>query len=153
MADEFLDELEQLVARRREREREAETQQHVEERFDRLEAGLSSLADSMSRLVAGRSDADGESEGESEDDTSSTESSSDPADEETVDDEELPLERVVREPIPLIYDGEDEPETVRYIDVDTGEERTRKGRKKGGVAAYRVEVEEEEHATETEVEA
>lgn len=54
-------------------------------------------------------------------------------------DDNLPLEVVRRFDVPRIYTGDDEPAEVQYVDPDSGETRTRKGRRKGRVATYSVE--------------
>jgi hypothetical protein len=55
------------------------------------------------------------------------------------DDDELPLETVRKLDVPRIYTGDDEPTDVQYIDPDSGETKTRRGRRKGRVATYSVE--------------
>jgi hypothetical protein len=54
------------------------------------------------------------------------------------------VEVVSRLPVPRIYTGDDEPSEVRYIDPESGEEKTRVGRRKGHAAGYSVEPYEPE---------
>jgi hypothetical protein len=53
--------------------------------------------------------------------------------------EELPVERVTKINHAKVYQGETEPDIVTYIDGETGEDGTRKGRKKGAAYGFIVE--------------
>jgi hypothetical protein len=51
----------------------------------------------------------------------------------------LPVEVVRKLAVPRIYTGDDEPSEVPYIDPDSGEKKTRPGRRKNHPAGYEVE--------------
>jgi hypothetical protein len=54
--------------------------------------------------------------------------------------EELPVERVTKIGYAKLYQGDDEPDEVAYVDVDTGYTETRKGRRRGHPYAFVVEA-------------
>ena len=142
MADD-LDDLETWLKERREARSAQQSQAHTDERFDRLENVVGTLAESVKSLVdksatpAPPGDG-GEGDGASERErtrhpSTKTESENEPP-------PEYAVERVSRMDVPRIYTGDDEPETVTYIDAETGEEKTRPGRQKGRPTPWHVEI-------------
>lgn len=130
MSEPFYDELEQLIGKHRQAEKEAATEEANEARFKRLEdavGGIGSLIDE--RLPAKNSPAADTSESSAENRGEEKSIASDNPPPESQD-ENLEVERVSNFNVPKVYVGDDEPEIVKYIDADTGEEKTRKGRRK-----------------------
>lgn len=130
MSESFYDELDDLIGRHRQAEAEKARDEATEERFQRIESGF----DRLGKLIEERLPKNSPQQSTSEDsrggrgeETSSTASDDNPPPNEV---EELPVERVGKFSIPKIYTGEDEPDIVEYIDGDTGDKMTRKGRKK-----------------------
>lgn len=135
----FYDELEQLIARHRETEQAHASQQEIAQRFDRLEAGVTSLADSVSKLVRSPvpvpPDAGGDGDGSGAGGVGDASPAPPPPPPPN-----YPVERLQTTDVPRIYTGDDEPETVTYIDSDSGEEKTRPGRRKGQPYNWLAEV-------------
>lgn len=133
------DEMRELIDRREAAEREAQRAATSDERFDRIEQSISGLTDAVTQFVQGsapevRPPGDGGGrEGGAEPPPPNPVPVPDPPP------PELPVEVVTRLPVPRIYTGDDEPSEVRYTDPETGEEKTRAGRRKGHPAAYSVE--------------
>ena len=141
MSDQFYDELEGLIGKHRQAEKEAASEEANEARFKRLEdavGGIGSLIDE--RLPAKdspqQSNSEDSAENKGEDDPNASGNTPPPATPEP----DLEVERISRFSVPKIYTGDDEPEIVKYIDADTGEEKTRKGRRKNRPVGYDVEV-------------
>lgn len=141
MSEQFYDELEGLIGKHRQAEKEAATEEANEARFKRLEdavGGIGSLIDE--RLPAKNSPPQSNSEdsagNKGEDDSNASGNTPPPPEPEP----ELEVERVTKFSVPKIYTGDDEPEIVKYIDADTGEEKTRKGRRKNRPTSYDVEI-------------
>ena len=142
MSEGFYDELGQLIDRHRQADQAAEEKKSSDERFDALNTKLDTLVDTVTQFVKG-------SGAPSEPPDGSTGAAGDPPAGGVVDPPspnppvppppELPVEVVTRLPVPRIYTGDDEPTEVRYIDPETGEEKTRAGRRKNYPAAYSVE--------------
>jgi hypothetical protein len=131
----LLDDLQQLIDREKTREQQAEQQTALDARLDRLEQSLGDrVAEALSSVLKPKG---GDSVPESP--RESPPAGDEPEPEPQADPEpELPLERVSRAQVPRIWQGDDEPSTVRYIDADSGEEKTRKGRRKGRPATIDV---------------
>lgn len=144
----FLDDLDDLLKRERERQSSDERQKATDERFDRLEAGLGTLAEAIGKLGQNppeRSSSGGDGEDSDDSDGGRTAGGSSGSDADDDDDggPELPLERVSKMDVPRIWQGDDEPSTVKYLDADDGSEKTRKGRKKGQPYGWNVEAVED----------
>lgn len=137
----FYDELESLIARRREAEQSQQSQQEITQRFDRLEAGVASLADSVKKLVgsppAVPPDGGGSGDGSGAAPVGDAGAAPPPPPEPPPN---YPVERLTRESVPRIYSGDDEQETVTYIDADDGTEKTRPGRRKGKPYDWSAEI-------------
>lgn len=129
MSNEFYDELEGLIGKHRQADEQKAKDEANEERFSRIEGGIQNLG----KLLEERLPKDSPQQSNSEDLRGDRgEDKPSPASEENPppENEELPVERVGKFSVPKIYTGEDEPDIVEYIDADTGESKTRKGRKK-----------------------
>lgn len=144
------DEVESFVRERREREAVEQQRNQSSEQFDALNSKVDKLAESLSeflkRSTSGVPPADDGTNAPPADGStpaSGAVSPPPPADSggggggDTPP--ELPIEHVRRLDIPRIYTGDDEPSEVQYIDPDSGETKTRRGRRKGRVATYSVE--------------
>lgn len=141
MSDSFYEELEGLIGKHRQAEAEQKREEENEARFKRLEdsvGGIGKLIDE--RLPAKDSSATDNSEsgaGKKGEEKAIASADPPPAIEE---EPELEVERITRFTVPKIYTGDDEPEIVNYIDADTGETKTRKGRRKNRPTGYDVET-------------
>jgi hypothetical protein len=150
MSNSFYDELEGLIGKHRQAEAEAEKSKQDEERFSRIEKGFDSLGKLIEeRLPANspqteNSDSGAENEGGNKPNASGDDSPS------PTPEPELEVERISRFTVPKIYTGDDEPEIVKYIDAETGEEKTRRGRRKNRPTGYDVETVMEEVTEEAE---
>lgn len=151
MSESFYEELEGLIGKHRQAEKEAAQEQANEERFKRLEdavGGIGNLIDE--RLPKDSPQQTKTSEvgagNEGEDDPNASGNTPPPPAEES----ELEVERITKFSVPRIYTGDDEPEIVKYIDADTGEEKTRRGRRKNRPVGYDVEIVPEVTTVETE---
>lgn len=144
------DEFEEVIRRHREADAAAKKAEEENERFTTLESKLDTLVDTVTKLASSAAPRSPEEPGG---DAGGAPASSGG---ETVvappaesHEEELPVERVTRLGVPKIYTGDDEPEIVRYIEPETGETKTRKGRRKGHPAPYEVESVEMTSTNET----
>lgn len=129
MSNEFYDELEGLIGKHRQADEQKAKDEANEERFSRIEKGLEGIG----KLIDERLPKGSPQQSNSEDSRGDRGEESSPASEEPPpenSEEELPVERVGKFNVPKIYTGEDEPDIVEYIDADTGDKMTRKGRKK-----------------------
>lgn len=139
MSDEFLDEMEALIGKHREKQAADKQNQENEARFKRLEEGIGGIGALIEERIpstsaAGNSEPSAEEKGEEK--PSGRQVDPPPPEPEP----ELNVERVGRFTIPKIYQGDDEPEIVQYIDADTGETMTRKGRRKNYPTQMDVEI-------------
>jgi hypothetical protein len=137
-----LDDLEAWLKERRQQAAVEQQSQATGERFDRLESLVEGIGKTLEGLQhpapqpadspspPGAPSRPGEGEGEP------------PPGEEP--EPELPVEKVTRKKVPQMWSGDDEPDIVHYLDAETGEEKTRKGRKRNKVAVYDVEQVEPE---------
>lgn len=137
------DEMEAWVRERKQRALSEQATSEHNERFDRIEGALGELSTAVKKLVDKPAEpvppGDGGNGGGSG--AGTAEGDSKPAPLPPPNPEpELPLERVTKNDVPRIYNGDDEPETVTYIDADTGEEKTRPGRRKGQPSPFSVEL-------------
>lgn len=142
MSDEFLDEMEALIGKHREKQATEKQQKENEERFQRLEEGIGGIGALIEERIpspsaAGNSEPSAEEKGEEK-------PSGRQADPPPPEPEELNVERVGTFTVPRIYQGDDEPEIVQYVDADTGETMTRKGRKKNYPTKMDVQIVMEE---------
>jgi len=129
MSESFYDELEGLIGKHRQAEKEAATEEANEARFKRLEdavGGIGSLIDE--RLPKKDSSQQSNSEDSREEKGEDESTASDEPSPQIP--EELAVERVGKFTVPKIYTGDDEPDIVEYIDADSGDKMTRKGRKR-----------------------
>lgn len=138
----FYDELEQLIQRKRAEEEASNRQTELETRFDGFNQRLDSLTETLGRFVDSVQPRTPGADGEGEAATGRVSrprpvAPPAPAEEETA--EELAMERVTRLDVPRIYNGDDEPRVVKFLDADTGEERERPGRRKGHPVGFDVE--------------
>jgi TolA-binding protein len=139
--NDFMDELEGLIGKHRQQEAAAKQNEENEARFKRLEDGISGIGEKIdtalsSTAAAANSDASAAEKGE--ENPSGRQGDSPPPN--PPEDENLNVERVTRSSIPKIYSGDDEPEIVQYIDAESGETMTRKGRKKNYPTQTMVEI-------------
>lgn len=139
MSESFYDELEGLIGKHREKEAAEKRDEETEARFQRLEAGIGKIGEVIEERLPANSPAADTSESSAgnrgEEKPHASEESPPP---ETVEDEPE-MERITNFTVPRIYKGDDEPDLVKYLDADTGEEKTRKGRKKNRPVTYDVE--------------
>jgi hypothetical protein len=144
------DEVESFIRERREKETAERTANESRELFDGLSAKVDSIAESLKTFLdrstsevppadggADAPPADGSAAGGGADSPPPPEPHGAGGGGDATD--ELPVEHVRKIDIPRIYTGDDEPAEVQYVDPDSGETRTRKGRRKGRVATYTVE--------------
>lgn len=139
MSESFYDELEGLIGKHREKEAAEKQQEENEARFKRLEDGIGGIGALIEERIpspsaAGNSEPSAEEKGEEK--PSGRQADPPPPEPEP----ELNVERVSSFTIPKIYQGDDEPEIVQYIDSETGETMTRKGRKKNYPTKMNVEI-------------
>lgn len=139
MSESFYDELEGLIGKHREKEAIEKREQENEARFQRLEAGIGKIGETIEARLPENSPAADTSESSAgnkgEDESNASDKTPPP---EPVEDEPE-MERITNFTVPRIYKGDDEPDMVKYIDADTGEEKTRKGRKRNRPVSYDVE--------------
>jgi hypothetical protein len=131
----LLDDLRDAIAREESRVESERQQSQLGERLDRLEQ---SLGDRIGEAVASALKPQAGGGGSSPAAEPPAEGNQDEPEPEPEPEPELPVERVTRASVPHIWQGDDEPTSVRYLDADTGEEKTRKGRQKGKPAIYEV---------------
>jgi hypothetical protein len=149
MSESFYDEMEALIGKHRQQDADKARDEATEERFERIESGFNR----MTKLIEERLPKDSPQQSNSEDsrgdkgEDESTASDKTPPPEPP---EELEVERITKFNVPKIYTGDDEPEIVNYIDADTGEPKTRKGRRKNRPTGYSVERIEAETTIEPE---
>jgi hypothetical protein len=141
------DEVEEFVRGQKERAAASKRDDDARDALAQLNNKVDSLAESLSTFInrppseAPPADggtgapADGSSAGSAVPPSPGAES----GDGGNTNEDELPLEIVRPLDVPRIYTGDDEPTDVQYIDPDSGETKTRKGRRKGHVATYNVE--------------
>jgi hypothetical protein len=139
MSESFYDELDALTARHRQAAKDEEREQETEARFKRLEDRFEQLGGLIEERIpspsaAANSEASAEDKGEEK--PSGRQADPPPPDPEP----ELNVERVGQFTVPRIYQGDDEPEIVQYIDSETGETMTRKGRRKNYPTKMDVEI-------------
>jgi len=150
VSDSFYDELDALTARHRQAEADSQRDKDTEERFQRIEGGIEKLGKLLEdRLPENSSAPNDPKSGDKEKGEEDPSASGDPPPTTPVE-EELEVERIAKFSVPRIYTGDDEPEIVKYIDADTGEEKTRKGRRKNRPTSYDVEVVLEDQTIEQE---
>lgn len=142
MSEGFYDELGQLIDKHRGADAQRAKEQADNERFDRLESGLTRLADSVEKLVKPAPDVPPSERVPAGDPPPSP----DPPQEDppAPDPPELPVERVTKLSVPKVWNGDDEPSEMSYVDPESGETRKRPGRKKGHPYGYNVETVEPE---------
>ena len=150
MSESFYDELEGLIGKHRQAEADKARDEATEERFSKIEKGLEGIGKLIDERLPKNSPQQSTSEDSRGDrgEESSTASEEDPPPE---NDDELPVERVGKFSVPKIYTGEDEPDIVEYIDGDTGDKMTRKGRKKNRPTTVDVRPVEAEETTTTDI--
>lgn len=140
MSNSFYDELEGLIGKHRQAEAEQQRDEATEERFSRIEKGFDSLGKLIEERLPANSpphDPASDSAGNTgEDDPNASGNTPPPATPEP----DLEVERITKFSVPRIYTGDDEPEIVKYIDAETGEEKTRKGRRRNRPTGYDVET-------------
>lgn len=134
------DEFEEVIRRHRERDTAAQREAETNERFDRIESSIGALAESVNKFVSGAAPPppgdDGVPPGEPPQDPPSDPPQDPPADPPPP---ELPVQRVTQMPVPRVYNGDDEPAEVEYIDPESGETKKRPGRRKGHPTKWAVE--------------
>lgn len=140
------DDFEDVIRRHKEADAASKNREATDARFDRLEKGLGELTEAVTGL-AKRSESpvtpgDDDKGGGNPPDTQPR-GAVPPDPKPDNDEDDLPVEVVTPYSVPRIYNGDDEPAQVRYVDPSTGEKKTRKGRRKGHPAAYSVEPYEE----------
>lgn len=137
MSDDFYSEIEEVIGKHRAKDAAEQKDKETEERFKRLEARFDELGNLISERIPEKSPAAGNSEpsaGEpGEEKPSGNEADPPPPD------PEVNVERVTHFSVPRIYNGDDEPDIVTYIDADDGETKTRKGRRKNYPTQTNVE--------------
>lgn len=140
MSESFYDEMEQLIGKHRQADEQKKKEEENDARFKRLEDGIGGLGALIDERIpakppaAANSEASaGEGEGES---PSGRQDNSPPSDPEP----EVNVERISHSTVPKIYAGDTEPDIVTYVDAETGETMTRKGRKKNYPTQTMVEV-------------
>lgn len=140
MSESFYDELEGLIGKHRQAEKEAATEEANEARFKRIEEAVGGIGSLIEERIPPKdspqpkdSDSGAGNEGEKEPIASGETPPPNPT-------PELEVERITKFTVPRIYQGDDEPEIVAYIDAETGEEKTRKGRRKNRPTSYDVET-------------
>lgn len=144
------DEVEQFARERREREATEQQRGESRELFERLDSKVDKLADTLQkffeRSTSGVPPADAGTTATPPDGSAGAGANPPPPPATSQDGggggatvEELPIENVRRLDVPRIYTGDDEPAEVSYVDPDSGETKTRRGRRKGRVATYSVE--------------
>lgn len=140
MSESFYDELEGLIGKHRQAEADKQRDEATEERFERIEKGFENLGKLIEERLPANSPQQSNSEDSAgdkgEDEPIASGKTPPPPDPEP----EVEVERVTHFSVPRIYTGDDEPSIVKYIDADTGEEKTRKGRRKNRPTGYDVEI-------------
>lgn len=141
MSESFYDELEGLIGKHREKEAAEKQKQENDERFERLEQGIGAIGEKIEEAfskppAAGNSEPSAGEGGEGKPSGRQVET---PPENEP-ENENLDVERIKRLGVPHIYQGDDEPEIVQYVDADDGETKTRKGRRKNHPTMYDVEI-------------
>lgn len=133
------DDMRRLIDEREAAEQAAQRDATNDERFDRIESAIGGLAESVNKLVnSSPPPPPGDGDGDGDPPPGDPPSPPDPEPPQPPD-PELPLQRVTRGGVPRVYNGDDEPETVEYIDPDDGETKTRPGRRKGHPTTMQVE--------------
>lgn len=141
MPDEFVDKLEALIGEHRQAEQQQQRDEATEARFKNIEDKFDALGNLIDERLPKNSpqqptsEVSAGNEGEEEPARAAAADPSPPP----PDDDDLPLERIHKLQVPRFYNGDDEPENVRYIDADDGETKTRKGRRKGKITTIDVE--------------
>lgn len=137
MSEQFYDDLEDLIGRHRAQDADLKRDEQTEARFRKLEEGITSIGNLIEERIPEKTPAAGNSEpsaGEREEEKPSGNRDTPPP-----PDPELNIERVSHFSVPRIYQGDDEPEIVQYIDAQDGETKTRKGRRKNYPTQINVE--------------
>ena len=139
MSDDFLDEMEALIGKHREKQAAEKQNAENEARFKRLEEGIGGIGALIDERIpspsaAGNSEPSAEEKGEGK--PSGRQAEPPPPDPEP----EMNVERISKYTIPHVYQGDDEPEIVKYVDADTGETMTRKGRRRNYPTSMNVEM-------------
>ena len=143
MSESFYDELEGLIGKHREKEASDKQSEENEARFKRLEDRFDAIGNLIDERLPAKTPAAANSEasaGGGENKPVGEEANSPPTKPKEEPAEELNVERIKKFTVPRIYTGDDEPSIVRYIDADTGEELTRKGRQKNKPTNYDVDI-------------
>jgi hypothetical protein len=140
MSESFYDELEGLIGKHREKDTSERKEQENEARFKRLEDRFDQIGGLIEeRLPKSPAAANSEaSAGEEGEDKGANASPPNPPPNDP--EPELNVERIQKFTVPRIYQGDDEPEIVQYVDADTGETMTRKGRRKNHPVSYNAEI-------------
>lgn len=138
------DDMENLLRQHREREAQQQSDAATNERFDRIESAVTRMAESVEKLAKGTAtdappvgSGEGDGRGAGNGDGDSSKPAPPPPEPPAP---ELPVERVTLSDVPRIYTGDDEPESVQYLDADDGTEKTRPGRRKGQPTRTQVEL-------------
>jgi hypothetical protein len=131
------DEMRKMIDDREAAAKAAEREAKDTERFDRIETSIGALAGAVEKLThSAPPPPPGDGGGTGGEDPPAPPTGGDPPADPAPD---LPVERVTRLDVPRVYNGDDEPAEVSYIDVESGETKKRKGRRKGHPAPYSVE--------------
>jgi hypothetical protein len=134
------DDLDDVLRRHREAAEAQTRQQQDTERFDRIEASIGTLADAVGKLASSApTPPPGDGSGGAADPPVPPTPVDPPPSNDPAPEPELPVERVTRLDVPRIYNGDDEPAEVAYVDPDSGETKKRKGRRKGHPSTLAVE--------------
>jgi hypothetical protein len=136
------DDLDEVIRRHREQTAAQEREKNETDRFERIEQQLGTVAEAVSRLASSApTPPPGDGSGEEPGDPPTPPPGGDPPVPPNQDPPppELPVERVTRLDVPRVYNGDDEPAEVSYIDPDSGETKKRKGRRKGHPSVFAVE--------------
>lgn len=139
MSESFYEELEGLIGKHRQAEADQKKQDENNERFERLEkavGGIGALIDERLPKDSPQQSNSEDSRGDEGEDEPIASGNTPPPEPEP----DLEVERIKKFTVPRIYTGDDEPSIIRYIDADTGEEKTRKGRRKNRATDYDVET-------------
>lgn len=137
MSEKFYEDLESLIGKHRAEEADQKRDEETEARFQRIEEGITSIGNLIQERIPDKPPAAANSEasaGDREEGNPSGNTADPPP-----PDPELNIETVSRFSVPRIYQGDDEPEIVQYIDASDGETKTRKGRRKNYPTQINVE--------------
>ena len=144
MSESFYDEMEQLIGKHRQQDAATKKAEEDEARFKRLEEGIGGLGALIEERIPAKTPAASTSEdsagGKEGEKPSGRQADPPPTEVEP----EMNVERVSKFTVPKIYQGDDEPEIVKYVDSETGETMTRKGRRKNYPTTTNVEIVMEE---------